>query len=176
MTFLFKLSQRVARLRSALALVAAVAAVAGCESENLLPSGPRKPGLATVNAGTVGSVLDLRTTAASDTSLTLAFTEVDDGTGLAASYDVRYAPSPIAWGSAQTVTRGSCAAPVAGSSVGSTKFCTITGLSRSARYDVQLVPFRGTLNVSAVFGSLSNVASGSTLAARRAGGQVSPGS
>jgi len=165
MTFLFKLSQRVARIRTTLALVAAVAAVVGCESENLVTSTSHKPELATAAAGTVGAVSDLRVTAASDTSLTVAFTEVDDGTGLAASYDVRYAPSPVAWGSAQTVTRGSCAAPVAGSSIGSTTSCTVSGLSRSTKYDVQVVPFRGTLNVSAVFGALSNVATGSTLAA-----------
>jgi hypothetical protein len=51
MTYLFKLSRRVARLRSAFALGAAVAAVAGCDSEKVLPSGPQKPALATVSAG-----------------------------------------------------------------------------------------------------------------------------
>src|SRR6185295_20081861 len=83
MPYLFKLSRRVTRTRSAFALATALAAAAACESESLLPSGPAKPALATV-AGTIGAVSDLRVTAASDTSLTLAFTAVGDAAGVPA--------------------------------------------------------------------------------------------
>src|SRR5206468_12265934 len=41
---------------------------------------------------------------------------------------------------------------------------TILGISAGTGYQVQLISFRGTLNVDAVFGALSNVASGTTSA------------
>ena len=162
MPYLFKLSRRMARTRAAFILATALAAAAACESERLLPSGPEKPELATM-AGAVGTVSDLRVVAASDTSLTVAFTAVGDAAGLPANYDVRYAASPIGWGSATSVTRGTCAVPLAGGSVGSATACTILGLTRSTKYDVQLVAFSGTLNVNAVFGAPSNVATGSAI-------------
>src|SRR5438128_1138672 len=169
MPYLFKLSRRVARTRAAFILATAVAIAAACESERLLPSGPEKPELATT-AGAVGTVSDLSVTAASDTSLTVAFTAVGDGAGLPASYDVRYAVSPIGWGSATSVARGTCATPLAGGSTGSTQTCTILGLTRATKYDVQLVPFSGTLSLNAVFGSLSNVATASTISATPSSG------
>jgi hypothetical protein len=95
-----------------------------------------------------------------DSSLTLSFTEVNDGTGQPASYDIRYAVGAISWGSAAEVTRGSCASPVAGSVIGAKRSCTVLGLAASTGYQVQLIAFRGTLNVNAVFGALSNAASG----------------
>ena len=160
MPYLFKLSRRMARTRAALVLAAAAAAA--CESADLLPSSPQKLELATT-AGTIGTVSDLRVTAASDTSLTIAFTAVDDSAGLGATYEVRYALSPIAWGSALTVARGTCVAPL-GSAIESTKSCTILGLTPAKQYDVQLVAFSGTPNLNAVFGGLSNVATASTTA------------
>ena len=42
--------------------------------------------------------------------------------------------------------------------------CTVTSLAPSTSYQFQLNAFRGTLNVNAVFGSLSNVASATTTA------------
>src|SRR5205814_1528134 len=87
-----------------------------------------------------------------------------------ASYDVRDAGSPISWGSAQSVTRGTCATPVVGTTVGVKHTCTVSGLSQATSYDFELVAFRGTLNVNAVCGGLSNVAKGRT----RAGGRHDP--
>jgi len=52
--------------------------------------------------------------------------------------------------------------PVAGAAIGGKRSCTVLGLSAVTAYQFQLVAFRGTLNVNAVFGSLSNVASGTT--------------
>jgi hypothetical protein len=162
MPYLFKLSQRVARLRSR-SLIIAVAAVA-CESPNVSLNGPTHPSFATAT-GAPAAVLDLAATPVSDTSVTLSFTEVDDGTGAPASYDIRFMPSPISWGSsAPSVSRGTCATPLPGSAIGTKRTCTVVGLTTGTAYDFQLVPFRGTLRVNAVFGALSNVASATTRA------------
>src|SRR2546426_575721 len=59
-----------------------------------------------------GTVADLAVAATAANSITLSFTEVDDGTGQPAKYDVRYAVKPISWGSAPAVTQGTCATPV----------------------------------------------------------------
>ena len=118
----------------------------------------------TTPTGTPGTVTNLAVNSLTDTSATLSFTQVGDGYGQAASYDVRYAVAPISWGSAQSVTRGTCSTPVAGGTVGATRTCTVLGLAPATSYQFQLVAFHGTLNVNALFGGLSNVASGKTLA------------
>ena len=108
-------------------------------------------------------IADLRVTAIGSTDLTLTFTEVDDGTGSPSQYDVRVATPTIVWGSAPSVTSGTCATPVAGTAIGQPKTCTITGLSVTTPYQVQLVPYRGLLGSgTAVLGPLSNIASGTT--------------
>ena len=68
----------------------------------------------------------------------------------------------MSWGSASAVARGSCTTPVAGSAIGAKRTCTVLGLASSTAYQFQLVAFRGVLNGVAVFGGLSNVASGTT--------------
>ena len=85
-------------------------------------------------------VSDLRTASATDSSIVLTFTEVNDGAGRPASYEVRYAQTPIGWGwgSATVVQDGSCAAPLAGSRVGATLECAVTGLEAETSY-----PLRG---------------------------------
>jgi hypothetical protein len=52
--------------------------------------------------------------------------------------------------------------PMAGTSIGAHRTCTVLGLQPATDYQFQLVAFRGTLNVDAAFGDLSNVASGTT--------------
>jgi hypothetical protein len=118
-------------------------------------------------SGTPGTVSDLVVETRADNSVGLGFTEVDDGTGRAATYDVRYARTPIGsgWGSATTVTQGTCRTPLAGATVGAHRSCTVAGLSSGTSYDFQLVAYRGTLGQDAVFGGLSNVATGTTTAA-----------
>jgi len=110
----------------------------------------------------LGTVTNLAVGGVADNAVTLSFTEVTNGAGQAASYDVRYAGSPIAWGAAASVTQGSCATPLVGSAIGATRSCTVLGLTSATGYQFQLVAFRGTLNVDAVFGAVSNVASGTT--------------
>ena len=96
----------------------------------------------------------------------LSFTEVDDGTGQAANYEVRYFDQGMQgrWGEAFTVTSGSCTAPVRGSRPGRTLSCHVGGLHASMSYEFQVVAFRGTLGQGAAFGSLSNIAGATTSA------------
>src|SRR3989442_14056521 len=96
MSYLFKLSQGVARLRSRNLIIAAavVALAAGCESRDVSLNGPTHPSFAT-SSGAPAAVLDLTGTPISDTSVTPSFTEEDDGTGAPASYDNPVLPSHI---------------------------------------------------------------------------------
>ena len=111
-----------------------------------------------------GTVTDLSVAGVTTSGVTLAFTEVTDGTGLPASYDIRWAVGSISWGSAASGTSGTCATPVAGTAIGAKRTCTVLGLVSATGYQFQLGAFRGTLNVNAAFGALSTVASGTTAA------------
>jgi hypothetical protein len=123
-----------------------------------------------------GTVTDLKVASAADTAVTLAFTEVSDGAGKAASYDVRYVASSIMpWGGTPSVTRGTCATPVVGTTVGAKRTCTVLGLSAGTTYSLELVAYRGTLSVNAVFGGLSNVVNGATTSTSPGGGGGPPG-
>jgi hypothetical protein len=102
--------------------------------------------------------------ATTDASVTLSFTQVDDGTGQAADYDVRYAVAPMSWSSAASTASGTCATPLVGTGISATLSCTVLGLSASTSYNFQMMAFRGTLNTRAVFGGHSNVAAASTKA------------
>ncbi len=117
-----------------------------------------------VPAAAPGTVSDLAVIDTASSVVTLRFTEVDDGTGAPAQYDVRYAVTPIAWGSASHVAQGSCATIMAGTSIGASRTCDVQGLSPGTSYQFQLVSFRGTPNVDAVFGGLSDVVSATTAA------------
>src|SRR5205823_762908 len=120
----------------------------------------------TAPASAPGTVGDLAVAAATDSSVTLRFTEVDGGTGGPASYDIRYAAgSTLSWGAnTTTVNKGTCAAPVAGTAVGASRTCTVLGLASSTTYSFELVAFRGTLGANAVFGALSNSTTATTSA------------
>jgi uncharacterized protein YjdB len=130
----------------------------------------------TVTATTPGMVTDLAVVDRADSGLTLAFTEVNDGTGQPASYDVRYAVGTLTWGStAPSVTLGTCTTPVAGTTIGARRTCTVLGLTPGTSYQLQLVAFRGTLRVNAVFGGLSNLAQATTTGATGTGTGPHPG-
>ena len=113
-------------------------------------------------AGAVGTVSNLSVASVGANSATLSFPEANDGTGQPAKYDIRYSSSGALWGGAPSVTQGTCATPLAGTTVGATKTCTVLGLSPSTLYQFQLIPFRGTMNAGAVYGSLSNTAGATT--------------
>ena len=144
----------------------ATAVTAGHATITATIGGVRGTATATV-AGTQtvtnpGTVADLSVASIADTTATLSFTQVNDGTGKPASYDVRYAVAPISWGSATTVTRGTCSSPLGGTAIGTKLSCTINGLTPSTAYNFQVVAYRGTLNVNAVFGALSSAVAAST--------------
>jgi hypothetical protein len=106
-------------------------------------------------------VNDLAVTVIHATDVTLSFMEVDDGTGNPASYDVRFATPTITFNTAASVTSGTCAYPLAGTTIGATKTCTVTGLSATTPYQFQLRPQHG-VTPNLIFGPVSNVASGTT--------------
>lgn len=105
---------------------------------------------------TPSTVTDLVVMSVTPNSVTLSFTEVNDGTGAPASYDLRSAAGPLTWGTAID------AALVTGTTIGAKRTVTVAGLASATAYQFQLVAFRGTLNVNAVFGQLSNLAAGTT--------------
>ena len=156
----FKRSPRAARAY-AVGICCIIAQSLACESATIPLD--RDPDLAATRGKRRGhvpnAVTDLRVAAITDSSATLGFTEVNDGTNQPASYDVRYAVSPILWDSATSVTRGSCTTPVGGTSIGAPRTCTVLGLHPPAGYQFQLVAFRVTADGEVLFGPLSNVAS-----------------
>src|SRR6266704_3579014 len=99
----------------------------------------------TITATNPGTVTDLAVTGVTDSSVSLSFTEVTNGAGQPASYDIRWAVGTIAWGSATSVARGTCATPVAGSAIGAKRSCTVLGLVAATGYQFQVIAFRGTL-------------------------------
>lgn len=114
------------------------------------------------NSGDVEPVINLQVASVDGNSVTLSFTEVANGLGAAADYEVRFVEGTMSWGSATIASSGTCSNLV-GTVVGQNRSCTITGLDPQTAYSFQLVAYRGTLNQDAVFGALSNVVSATTL-------------
>lgn len=114
-------------------------------------------------SGVVEPVNDVSVRALSTSTVEVQFTALSDGTGAAAKHDVRIAPSPIDWGTAPSVSSGTCSTPYAPGVINTVTTCTITGLTVGTQYDVQLVPYSGILNDSSVFGFISNIATVTTM-------------
>src|SRR5205807_8787571 len=119
-------------------------------------SGTARSPVTPVTPTAPGSVTDLKVAGATDTVITLSFAEVTDGTGQPASYDVRYVSgSTLNWGgSTPSVSRGTCAAPLAGTTVGGTRSCTVLGRTAGASGSCVVVGYRGTVMGGAVWGGL----------------------
>ena len=163
MAYLSRLTKRLALTwapAATLVVLAACASDAPTSAQLIDAAARRRPSPATAP----GTVTDLRVSAVTDSSATLTFKQVSDGAGKPASYDIRYSLAPISWGGATRVAAGTCASPLAGTSVSANMVCTVQGLASATSYNFQLVAFRGTLGANAVFGALSNVASGATAA------------
>jgi hypothetical protein len=108
-----------------------------------------------------GQVTDLSVVQATATTLTLNWTEVDDGFGSPSRYTARFRPSTtLAW---TDITTGMCTAPIAGSMIGEVLSCVVDGLVNGTVYFFEVTPFRGTVGVDALFGPRSNTAGGATL-------------
>jgi len=132
-------------------------------SDNVVDDIPDTDSVPTTT-GLPDQVNDLNVLATTLNSVTLGFTEVDDGQGNPAKYDVRFAKIPMSWGSATSTVSGTCTTPVKGTSTNSLMACTVNNLDPNTNYDFRLVSFRGTLNVDAKFGKLSNKVSATTKA------------
>jgi len=145
----------------AVAVTLTAAATFGCQ-DPAEPEPPKADEAVTATAdGPPRTVSNLQVVWIRPNSFKLSFTEVDDGTGNPAKYDIRYARGTISWGSASSVTFGTCQSQQTTSKgAGQSFYCSIEGIpSTSDPYQFQVVAYRGTLNQDAVFGQLSNVAS-----------------
>src|SRR5256885_1856301 len=87
-----------------------------------------------------GTVTDLKVAGVTDSGATLAFTEVTNGSGGAASYDIRSVlGTTLTWGTgAPSVSRGTCATPVAGPSAGVPRRRTGLGPARGTPHTFPL--------------------------------------
>ena len=111
-----------------------------------------------------GVVDDLTVVGKTSSTMTVEWTEVNDGTGNPARYLVRWALSPFSdWDAwiAQTI--------VEPTSIGATASYTATGLNPNTTYTFRLLPFRGS-GGNEVFGQLSNTDSDTTLDASNPAG------
>jgi uncharacterized protein YjdB len=110
-----------------------------------------------------GTVTDLSVSATTDNSATLSFTQVNNGLGQPATYDIRYTLSPIGygWGQATSVANGTCTSPLSGTDITGTLSCTVLGLQPGTTYDFQIVAYRANAGVN-YFGNLSSPATAST--------------
>src|SRR6266566_8905286 len=149
MPFAFKLFHRLSRTRWVL-LSLSLAAVFACEHPITDPSQSPIESRRVGNHIRPGQVTDLAVTATSDSGVTLTFTEVTDGVGQPANYDVRDATDSFSWAAATSVTLGTCATPLAGVAIGATRDCSVLGLTPGTTYTFQLVAFRVTLNQNLV--------------------------
>lgn len=114
------------------------------------------------------AVDDLSVVATSDSSVTLEWTQVDDGTGSPADYAIRYGSPTITWGDAYETE-----VSVTGDAVGATIQYEYTGLASGTDFEFQLVPYRGTLNETGVdFGPVSNAVAATTDATDDGGDEV----
>jgi hypothetical protein len=102
-------------------------------------------------------VTDFAAVASTGSTITLSWTQVDDGTGAPAWYRVKYSEPPISW------ARGTigCDRSLEGDEIGAEITCTVEGLDPETAYDFQLMSYR---YVDGVWqGALySNVATGRT--------------
>lgn len=101
----------------------------------------------------VAEVADLTVAAVSDSSVTLTWTQVDDGRGRPARYRVRYAPPKIDWKTAEL----GCDA--AGDRIGAPASCTVTGLEPGATYEFLMMSYRlrGVFWQGAVYSNVASV-------------------
>jgi hypothetical protein len=111
----------------------------------------------TTAAMRVGTVTDLLVMRSTQSTLTLHWTQVQDGGGQPASYRLKYAAPPIDWSTASI----GCAPTMVGTEVGAPMSCTVTGLKPGNTYDVEVMSFRSVKGVWQD-GQHSNIARGAT--------------
>lgn len=112
--------------------------------------------------GAPSTVSDLSVTAVTDSSVTIRFTEVANGAEAPANYEIRYSTSGFDWSTALSPSRGSCTAQLTGTTIGAVRSCELRGLFAATLYRVAVRSLRGTTGPDAVYGAVSNVATGTT--------------
>jgi len=130
------------------------AALAACSADNPTEIEGLAASAATVAAARVN---DLAVVAATDSTVELRWTQVEDGRDRPALYRVKYATRPITWA---TATIG-CDAK--GMSIGAPISCTVPRLAAGTTYDFQLMSYR-LVNNQWQGATYSNIVTGSTLA------------
>src|SRR6266704_1412944 len=126
------------------------------------------PAVATVNGSGLLAGIAVGTATITATS--------EGAAGTAATAVTAATPGTITWGiTATSVTRGTCATPLAGTVIGAKRTCTVLGLTPATAYQFQLTEFRGTLNLNAIFGGLSNIAGATTTPSSTGSGAPQPG-
>ena len=133
-------------------LVVAGAALAACGEAPVEPDVTPSFGVPSPDG-----VTDLQVVDSASTTLTLEWTQVDDGTGSPASYRLKYAEPPIDW---RTATIG-CTRTMRGTAIGSSMSCQVEGLTAGTTYELQMMSFR-VVNGSWQGALYSNIARGST--------------
>jgi hypothetical protein len=130
--------------------------LSGCSPDSVV--GPELGGQSEPTAAVDSDrVVDLTVSAVSDSSATVAWTEVDDGSGQPASYRLKYSLPPLDW---QSATAG-CERTMAGVRIGARMSCTVQGLQGATAYEFQLMSYR-TMDGVWVGAVYSNVAEGVT--------------
>jgi len=111
------------------------------------------------------AVTDLHAQAISDSAIVLTWTEISSGSTSVPRYLVRFdSLGKFDWTTESDVLTGNCAAPIVATRAagGRPRACVITGLQPNVAYQFQMVAYTGTLNSTAVFGPLSNIADAKT--------------
>jgi hypothetical protein len=108
-------------------------------------------------SGAPRTVDDLRPVGQNTSSITLSWTQVDDGTGNPAWYRMKYSEGRMDWPSATV----GCSRTMRGTAIGSTMSCTVTGLTPATEYEFQLMAFRSVDGVW-VASTLSGITIGTT--------------
>lgn len=112
------------------------------------------------------AVTDLSARALTDSAIVLQWTEVRSSNTSIPRYAVRYGPlGKFSWNTASDLLTMGCGAPVIGANTtgGRLHACVVWNLLPNVAYQFQMVAYTGTLNSTAVFGPLSNIAEATTM-------------
>lgn len=111
-------------------------------------------------------VTDLSARALTDSAIVLQWTEVRSSNTSIPRYVVRYdSLRKYSWNTATDLLTMGCGAPIVGANTTGGRFhaCVVWNLKPDIAYRFQMVAYTGTLNSTAVFGPLSNIAEATTM-------------
>jgi len=111
-------------------------------------------------------VTDLSARPLTDSAIVLQWSEVRSSSSAIPRYAVRYGPlGSFQWATSPDLVTTGCAAPIVGANAigGRLHACVVWNLLPNQAYQFQMVAYTGTLNSTAVFGPLSNIAEATTM-------------